>query len=143
MEIEETASEKSQPLLNDNDTEESCPLQCRATASQIGIRFQERMYKAAVKALHDSHLWPLLVFMPLGILGALGGWNSVLTLTFNLLAIIPLSALVSNSADLLSDHVGQLMGGLVNATFGNTVELTVCSPLPPLRIFEVTNVHIE
>jgi Ca2+:H+ antiporter len=99
------------------------------TRSQIGIRFGVHTYQAAVNALRESNSWPLLVFLPLGICSALAGWNPVLTLFSNLLSIIPLSALVSNAADLLSAHVGDLVGGLINATFGNTVELSVCSPL--------------
>lgn len=43
----------------------------------------------------------------------------------NLLGIIPLSGLVSYAADELSDVVGELLGGLINATFGNAVELVV------------------
>jgi hypothetical protein len=48
-----------------------------------------------------------------------------LTSVFNFLAIIPLSATVSNISDELSDELGDLWGGLINATFGNAVELIV------------------
>jgi Ca2+:H+ antiporter len=44
---------------------------------------------------------------------------------FNFLAIIPLSALVSDASDTIGNRWGSLVGGLVNATFGNTVELIV------------------
>ncbi|KAH8699201.1 hypothetical protein BGW36DRAFT_293456 [Talaromyces proteolyticus] len=66
----------------------------------------------------------LLLFLPLGILGGTLRWNALLVFFFNLLAVIPLSALVSDASDKLSDSVGALLGSLINATFGNSVELT-------------------
>lgn len=69
-----------------------------------------------------------LVFVPLGIAAYTFGWHTILISIFNLLAILPLSALVSSSSDALSSYVGELWGGLVNATFGNAVELIVCPP---------------
>ena len=70
----------------------------------------------------------LLVFLPLGVIAALLNWNSVLVSVFNFLAILPLSAIVSDASDTLSDYFGDLVGGLINATFGNAVELSVCFP---------------
>ncbi|KNG91029.1 vacuolar calcium ion transporter [Aspergillus nomiae NRRL 13137] len=66
----------------------------------------------------------LLVFLPLGVIAALLNWNSVLVSVFNFLAILPLSAIVSDASDTLSDYFGDLVGGLINATFGNAVELS-------------------
>ncbi|KAE8352708.1 hypothetical protein BDV28DRAFT_121149 [Aspergillus coremiiformis] len=65
-----------------------------------------------------------LVFLPLGIIAALLNLNPVLVSVFNFLAILPLSAIVSDASDTLSDHLGDLLGGLINATFGNAVELS-------------------
>jgi hypothetical protein len=81
---------------------------------------------AASSALRDDKTYLLLVFLPLGIAASTFGWPSITVLIFNLLAIIPLSALVSFSADELSIYVGDLVGELINATFGNAVELIVC-----------------
>ena len=67
----------------------------------------------------------LLVFVPLGFAAGILKANAVMVSIFNFLAIIPLSALVSDSSDKLSDYWGPLIGGLVNATFGNAVELIV------------------
>lgn len=71
----------------------------------------------------------LLLFLPLGVIAALLNWNSVLVSVFNFLAILPLSAIVSDASDTLSDYFGDLVGGLINATFGNAVELSVCFPI--------------
>jgi Ca2+:H+ antiporter len=70
----------------------------------------------------------LLVFAPIGFFARTWHWNAVLVSAFNFLAIIPLSALVSDASDTLAARWGPLIGGLVNATFGNTVELIVRQP---------------
>jgi Ca2+:H+ antiporter len=84
--------------------------------------------QAARTPLRVSKIYALLVFVPLGIAAHTSGWPSITILIFNLLAIIPLSALVSYAADKLSNTWGELIGGLINATFGNAVELVVCPP---------------
>ncbi|KAF7183484.1 hypothetical protein CNMCM7691_003683 [Aspergillus felis] len=75
----------------------------------------------SILSLAPYVLW---VFPPLGIIAGLSHWEPWLVLIFNIIAIIPLSALVSSASDALSDHLGQLAGGAVNATVGNAVELT-------------------
>ncbi|EHK25085.1 uncharacterized protein TRIVIDRAFT_188970 [Trichoderma virens Gv29-8] len=67
----------------------------------------------------------LLIFVPLGFFAARLSWNDVVVSAFNFLAIIPLSSLVSNASDTIGNRWGGLVGGLVNASFGNTVELIV------------------
>lgn len=67
----------------------------------------------------------LLVFVPAGIaLGATGG-DPVVVFVLNFLAIIPLAALLAFATEELSAKLGQTIGGLMNATFGNAVELIV------------------
>jgi hypothetical protein len=83
---------------------------------------------AANAAIRDNKSNVLLVFVPLGIAASTFGWPSITVSIFNLVAIIPLSALVSYSADELSIYVGVLVGELINATFGNAVELIVWHP---------------
>ena len=48
--------------------------------------------------------------------------------TVSFLAIIPLASLLSFATEELAATMGQALGGLMNATFGNAVELIV-SPL--------------
>ncbi|RAL00041.1 calcium/proton exchanger [Aspergillus ibericus CBS 121593] len=75
-------------------------------------------------AIPTSGAYPLLCFLPLGLMADAFRWNPVLIFIYNFLAIIPLSAVVSDCSDMLSHHLGELMGGLINATFGNCVELS-------------------
>jgi len=56
------------------------------------------------RALHAS---PLLIF----VLAALG--------------IVPLAGLIGQSTEVLAEHLGQGIGGLLNATFGNAAEIII------------------
>lgn len=67
----------------------------------------------------------LLVFVPLGIVSGAVGWSPAATFILNFLAIIPLASLLSFATEELSAKLGQTLGGLLNATFGNAVELIV------------------
>ena len=68
----------------------------------------------------------LLAFVPLGILAGALHWGSTVIFIFNFLAIIPLASLLSFATEELSVKLGQTLGGLLNASFGNAVELIVC-----------------
>lgn len=67
-----------------------------------------------------------LVFVPLGIVAGALGWNPNAVFILNFLAIIPLASVLSFATEQLSAKLGQTLGGLLNATFGNAVELIVC-----------------
>ena len=67
----------------------------------------------------------LWVFLPLGLAAEVFHMNPIAIAIFNFLAIIPLSEKVSDLSDKLSDAFGDLLGALINATFGNAVELIV------------------
>ncbi|KAL9607421.1 MAG: hypothetical protein Q9167_007664 [Letrouitia subvulpina] len=67
----------------------------------------------------------LLVFVPLGILAGALGWKATAIFVLNFLAIVPLASLLSFATEELSVKLGQTLGGLMNATFGNAVELIV------------------
>lgn len=71
----------------------------------------------------------LLVFVPLGIIAGALHWDSTVIFTLNFLAIIPLASLLSFATEELAATMGQALGGLMNATFGNAVELIVCPRL--------------
>lgn len=67
----------------------------------------------------------LLVFVPLGIASGLLQWDAAAVFTLNFFAIIPLASLLSFATEELAAVMGQALGGLMNATFGNAVELIV------------------
>ncbi|KAJ5479552.1 hypothetical protein N7530_005061 [Penicillium desertorum] len=67
----------------------------------------------------------LLPFVFLGIIAGSLGWDDSICFVFNFLAILPLAALLSFATEELAKSVGQTVGGLINATFGNAVEMIV------------------
>ncbi|KAL8697356.1 MAG: hypothetical protein Q9201_007158 [Fulgogasparrea decipioides] len=67
----------------------------------------------------------LLVFVPLGIVFGAIHANPTVVFILNFFAIIPLASLLSFATEELSAKLGQTLGGLLNATFGNAVELIV------------------
>ena len=81
--------------------------------------------QTGLKELNINHGWPVMVLLPLAGLAKIFHWNAVIVLVVNIVAIIFLSEAISISSDALAEHLGELQGALLSATFGNTVELTV------------------
>ena len=77
------------------------------------------------QTLMSNYVNVLLVFVPLGIISGAVGWSPAAIFILNFLAIIPLASLLSFATEELSAKLGQTLGGLLNATFGNAVELIV------------------
>lgn len=67
----------------------------------------------------------LLFFVPLGIIAGVLEWSPTAVFTLNFFAIIPLAAILSFATEEISVKLGETLGGLLNATFGNAVELIV------------------
>ena len=77
------------------------------------------------KVLKSNPVNVLLVCVPLGIIAGEMGWSPELIFSLNFAAVIPLAALLSFATEELSANVGETIGGLLNASFGNAVELIV------------------
>jgi len=75
--------------------------------------------------LFASRVNLLLVFVPLGLLSKWLSWSAMPVFLLNFLAIIPLAKLLGDATEQVSLRLGQTLGGLLNATFGNAVELIV------------------
>ncbi|KAJ5678768.1 hypothetical protein N7462_007012 [Penicillium macrosclerotiorum] len=65
----------------------------------------------------------LLIFVPLGIIAGVLEWDSTAIFVLNFFAIIPLASLLSFATEELAATMGQALGGLMNATFGNAVDI--------------------
>ncbi|KAI9331649.1 Sodium/calcium exchanger protein-domain-containing protein [Zopfochytrium polystomum] len=63
------------------------------------------------------------IFFPLGILAEKLAWGDQYIFWLNFAAIVPLAKSLDFATDQLSMRVGQTLGGLLNASFGNAVEL--------------------
>ena len=88
-------------------------------------RAMKQTWNATRDTLLSNYVNALLFFVPLGIVAGIAGWNPTTIFTLNFLAIIPLASLLSFATEELSAKLGQTIGGLLNATFGNAIELIV------------------
>lgn len=83
-------------------------------------------YGQSAKAfLLGSYVNVLLVAVPLSFVSHFAGWGSTADFVISFLAIIPLAGLLGDATEQLAIKLGQTLGGLMNATFGNAVELIV------------------
>ena len=86
------------------------------------------------QVLTSNYVNILLVFVPAGLVAGAVGANPTAVFILNFLAIIPLASLLSFATEELAVKVGQTLGGLMNATFGNAVELIVSGPQQSTKI---------
>src|SRR3954469_19986543 len=79
-----------------------------------------------LKKLKPSLDW-LLVFVPVAfLLEYFPSWhNDTALFICSGLAIIPLAGIMGRATEHLAEHLGQGVGGLLNATFGNAAELII------------------
>ena len=75
--------------------------------------------------LFNSWINVLLIMSPVGIAVFYAGVDPVVVFVINFIAIIPLAAMLSYATEEIALRVGEVLGGLLNASFGNAVELIV------------------
>lgn len=68
----------------------------------------------------------MLVFVPMGIAAHKMEMPPTIVFTFNFVAIIPLAWLIGKATEDVAAKIGETAGGLLNATFGNVVEMLLC-----------------
>ena len=91
----------------------------------ILVRWSSYTWHIAKVTLLSNYVNFLLVTVPIGIIAGAMEWNPTAVFVINFFAIIPLAAVLSFATEEISLRVGESMGGLLNATFGNAVELIV------------------
>jgi len=89
------------------------------------VRIPAQVVQATKVTLYSNYVNILLVFVPVGIVAGAMGWDPTVVFILNFFAIVPLAAVLSFATEEISMKLGQTMGGLLNATFGNAVELIV------------------
>ena len=67
----------------------------------------------------------LLVFVPLTVLGPLVRLPTWITFFISVAAVVPLAAFIGSATEALADRLGAKVGGLLNATFGNSPDLLI------------------
>lgn len=88
-------------------------------------RFKDAFLKTFVLTFKSSPVNYLLLLVPVGIAAGVLEWSSTAIFWINFLAIVPLASVLAFATEELSENVGETIGGLLNATFGNAVELIV------------------
>ncbi|KAL7423945.1 hypothetical protein Q5752_001530 [Cryptotrichosporon argae] len=94
-----------------------------ANARASTLRFN--FLQSSRHLLLGSWLNALLVAVPLAFVADALDWSAAARFATSFLAIVPLAKLLGDSTEQLSMKMGQTLGGLLNATFGNAVELIV------------------
>src|SRR3569833_983064 len=67
----------------------------------------------------------LVIMLPLSVIGKYMHWSEVGLFVIACLAIIPLAGVMGRATESIAIHSGPKIGGLMNATFGNAVELII------------------
>lgn len=70
-------------------------------------------------------LYLLLLALPGAVIAELAHGPALVTFTLAALAIIPLAGMIGEATESLAERVGPLVGGLLNATFGNAAEFII------------------
>lgn len=78
---------------------------------------------AVKEMLMSSSLNILMLCVPLGIAAQFCNWGATAVFVLNFLALIPLALLLGDVTEDLAVRFGDMVGGLLNATFGNVVEM--------------------
>eukprot|EP00931_Biecheleriopsis_adriatica_P054197 TRINITY_DN31865_c0_g2_i1.p1 TRINITY_DN31865_c0_g2~~TRINITY_DN31865_c0_g2_i1.p1 ORF type:complete len:416 (+),score=82.68 TRINITY_DN31865_c0_g2_i1:39-1286(+) len=68
----------------------------------------------------------LLLFIPLGLVAQQLKLGPTVVFSLNFVAIIPLAWLIGKATEDVAARIGETAGGLLNATFGNVVEMLLC-----------------
>lgn len=89
------------------------------------VRYPANFLHLTWHTLSSNYVNVLLVFVPVGIVLGAMDYDPTAVFITNFLAIVPLAALLSFATEELSAKLGQTVGGLMNASFGNAVELIV------------------
>jgi len=111
-----------QPLLNGNEYHRTSFIQ---KVSDVLKADGEPGWIASTKFLFSSWFNVLLLFIPLSIVSGKLEWDAGLRFAFSFVSIIPLAKLLGDATEQLSMRLGQTLGGLLNASFGNAVEIIV------------------
>ncbi|KAF8205631.1 Sodium/calcium exchanger protein-domain-containing protein [Mycena galopus ATCC 62051] len=75
--------------------------------------------------IFGSYLNLFLLFVPLSVISHHLNWDAALRFSFSFIAIIPLAKLLGEATEQMSSKLGQTLAGLLNASFGNAVEIIV------------------
>ncbi|KAK8859511.1 Calcium/proton exchanger [Apiospora arundinis] len=114
-------------MSSNSNSHEVTPLMDSSCAqNQRGtVRLAALLWDMIKVTLLRTKVNALLFCLPVGLLAGMAKWDPVVVFGVNFFAIIPLADILSNATENLSTKLGGQLGGLLNATLGNAVELIV------------------
>jgi Ca2+:H+ antiporter len=68
---------------------------------------------------------PLILALPVALAGVLLGWRPVLIFVLALVSLVPLAGVIGAYTERLGEYIGEVAGGLLDATFGNAPEIII------------------
>ncbi|KAI7882273.1 calcium/proton exchanger [Lichtheimia hyalospora FSU 10163] len=77
-----------------------------------------------ISIVKSSWINPLVIFIPFAIASHFV-WSPTVTFILNFIAIVPLAKLLGFATEDIALRTGEIIGGLLNASFGNAVELII------------------
>lgn len=87
-------------------------------------------------------IYSLLIFVPIAFLAKLLHWSELWLFITSAAAIIPLAKILGTATEELALRVGSGIGGLLNATFGNAVEMIIAFFALQKGLFDVVKASI-
>lgn len=106
-------------LVNTSRTQSHGDTLENAVRHTLGNTFVQNMWDMIL----SSWLNLLLVFIPIGAAAYMFQLNPLLVFTCNAIAIVPLSAVLTEATEMIASEAGDTIGALLNISFGNLVEL--------------------
>jgi Ca2+:H+ antiporter len=82
-------------------------------------------WEALLEMFTENKINYLFVFIPFAYWSHAAHWSDGSIFILNFLAMVPLASMLGVFTEELAAHTNDVIGGLINATFGNAVELVV------------------
>eukprot|EP00571_Detonula_confervacea_P011313 CAMPEP_0172298932 /NCGR_PEP_ID=MMETSP1058-20130122/1356_1 /TAXON_ID=83371 /ORGANISM="Detonula confervacea, Strain CCMP 353" /LENGTH=537 /DNA_ID=CAMNT_0013008227 /DNA_START=15 /DNA_END=1628 /DNA_ORIENTATION=- len=86
---------------------------------------EDKPLEALKEMFTENKINVLFVFLPLAYWSHAAKWSDGSIFILNFLAMVPLASMLGIFTEELAAHTNDVIGGLLNATFGNAVELVV------------------
>lgn len=110
-------------ILDDESQDEHGPSRGFSSAALVEETPGELMKIRSM--LTDKTINLMLIFVPAGFLVNYLGYSATTIFVVNFLAMMPLASLLGDFTEEVSAHTNQTLGGLIQATLGNAVEIVV------------------
>jgi Ca2+:H+ antiporter len=104
---------------------ERSPLKGGEQEPSIPEMGKESIQSALKDIIFGKYVSVMLIFGPFAYLAHIQQWDAQWIFWLNFLVMIPLASILGEFTEEVALHTNQTIGGLVNATFGNAVEVVV------------------